>query len=462
MNQNHPKHVNIIDPSSSEFNRGSFCYAPYMMYNWMAGGLLKSGYDPLEYIHFYETFKPEDLDHIPDADLQIVCLWSYPQIETALMLAEMLPYTFEKSNVFFVGYTPLIKELGLPHIEHYLGFDPMSNENVIMSGMIMYPTFYPNFKRLLLSDCDMHLKNIDHGQKVYPLFTSYGCPNGCAFCPSTTNCGKKRFELPVEVVEDLLTQCVDLGVHNIHFTDEDFFYDIHRAYHILSFLKDMGMHLIALGSAEKVMDYITLYGVDEIEAAGLEVIEIGFESGDEDLSRKMGVGKLLSACEILAANQHNYPFRIFWLILTFFPGETIHSLNETGEFMKKYGFPINEVVGRLRTNGTKGGLGQFFQPYDGTAINHTLRKNGMFLTERPVRLIPSYIPNSFLNCVIAEIHEEFIEEAYEYLCLYNVANFIPEVEVGMKIADIIKVHPAYIKIKIVTALSLLARFGIIK
>lgn len=449
--------INIIDTSSTEFNRGSFCYAPYLLYNGLT--------EIREEVFFMEAFQPEDLDRIPDADAHIVTLWSYPQIESAVLLAQMIPFQFGKNNVYFIGYSPLIKELGLRHCEEMLGFDPLQDESFLIMAMRAYPKNYKNFYRLLLSDCDMHLKHLNKGEKVYPLFTSYGCPNGCAFCPSTKNCGRKRIEIYMNGVEDMLVQCIELGVKNIHFTDEDFFFDIDRANHILHFLADCDMHLIALGSAGAVRDYIQKYGTDIIKRAGLEVIEIGFESGSEDVSQSMGVGKSLNDCKALANIQNRFPFDIFWLVQTFFPGENIKSLNDTGRFMKEYGFTMQEVVGRLRTNGTKGGLGQFFQPYHGTAIYKTLQSKGHFITERPIRLIPSYLPNSFLQDVITEVHPENYEAAVKYLEMYNVHLniFHPDnLTTGTRIHSYIFNHPMYTQIQHAIGLAILARFEVIK
>lgn len=449
--------INIIDPSSTEFNRGSFCYAPYLCYN----GFNERSYNT----NLMEAFRPEDLDTVPDAEIQVIALWSYPQIESAILLAQMLPFMFNKNNVYFVGYTPLIQELGLRHIITWKGYDPLSDHEFLKDAMFTYPTYYKDFHRLLLSDCDMHLKHLEKDEKVYPLFTSYGCPNGCAFCPSTKNCGRERIELNLDEVKILLEDCKDKGIKSIHFTDEDFFFNIDRAHEILRYISDWGMHLIALGSAEAVLNYYNKYGTECIKDAGLEVIEIGFESGSEDLSKSMGSGKSLSDCHKLAELQHLFPFNIFWLVQTFFPGETIKTLNDTGAFMIRYGFNQTEVVGRLRTNGTKGGLGQFFQPYHGTSIYLTLEKKGVALTARPVRLIPSYLPNSFLDSVITEIMPVIPKEALEYLQLYNVPSSLLRLDTfatGHTLREYITGHKDYTRIQVAICFAIFARFGIIK
>jgi len=414
-------------------------------------------------VQIFETIRPEDLDRITDADVQIVTLWSYPQIESAFLFAHFLPFTFGKDNIYFVGYRPLIEQLGLRYVTKYFGFDLMQDEMFLKNAMMSYPDNYGKFQRLLLSDCDMHLKTLEKGHLVHPLFTTYGCPNGCAFCPSTENCGKGRVILSTDQAITMLQRCHSLGIKYIHLTDEDFFYNIHRAHDILNALVGMDMHLIALGSARVVRKFIEKYGTGILSMSGLEVIEIGFESASETISTSMGVGKSLGDCEALAEIQEDLTARIFWLVQTFFPGETISTLNETGRFMNTYGFDVEEVVGRLRTNGTKGGLGQFFQPYHGLPIFQDLVKEGLFLTDRPIRLIPSYLPNTFLESTIKKVNlDKFQEDVVPWLEMYNVKNYPFEIKEGDQIKDFIIGKPIAEQMRNAIALAIFARMGVIQ
>ncbi|HQG58770.1 MAG TPA: hypothetical protein PLM44_02995, partial [bacterium] len=156
--------------------------------------------------------------------------------------------------------------------------------------------------------------------------------------------------------------------------------------------------------------------------------------------------------------------RIFWLVLTFFPGETITSLNKTGLFLRKYGLKESEVVGRLRTNGTKGGLGQFFQPYHGLDMYEKSEGNGQFLTERPIRLIPSYIPKSFLDSQIKEVVIERFEEAKPWLELYNIS--LDEADLqsfeGKFVFEFIKNESTVVAMHNSIMFAVLARMGVIR
>ncbi len=388
----------IIDPASTEVNRGSFCYLPYILYNSMRREFYSTN------LHFFENFTIPDINKLPDdkSIVFLVALWSYPQVEAALTLNKFLP-----GDVLFFGYYPLIKALGLREYR--------VDDTSILRGMRRYPENYGEFEHLLLSDCDMHLKK--YPGQVVPLFTSYGCPSGCAFCPSTVNCDKSRIHLPVEEVRSMLDECAIYGVTNIHFTDEDFFFDPNRAYLILSHAarSKANFNFIALGSVSKVLLFIQRYGQQILHDAGMRLIEVGFETGDAELAKEMGKAPV-ARCEELARIS-SVP--IFWLTLTFFPGETINTLNQTGQFLKEHGFKPEELYGRVRTNGTEGGLGQFFQPYHGTKDYEKIEELGKVLTTRPVRLIPSFIPYSFMGSKILFRKDPLPKDQY-WFDLYKV------------------------------------------
>lgn len=366
----------IIDPASPEFNRGSFCYLAYILFS-----ALKATH---QNVLLVEDFTCSQLDNLPDAENYLVALWSYPQIDAALVIDRFL-----KKKPRFFGYYPIIDKLGLKKYRIHDG--------MIELGIQWYVQFFSSFKHILLSDCDMHLSKYE-GQ-VYPLFTSYGCSNRCGFCPVGINCERKRVVLPLQSVYTNLDYCDESGYKNIHFTDEDFFYNSDRAYLILKHTMGRGFNYIALGSVHTVSHFIEKYGVEFLEKAGMRLIEVGLESADPDLNKAMGKPGFERYEKL--AEQTKGKVDIFWLTMTFFPGETIKSLRATGLFLEKYGFALDQLYGRVQTNSTKGGLGQFYQFYEGTMTFVDLLNQGEVLNYRPIRLLPSFVPNSFLNSEIS-------------------------------------------------------------
>lgn len=425
----------IIDPVSPEFNRGSFCYSPYILYSAMKAGDVNA--------RLIENFCAADLDRLPTADEYLVALWSHPQIEHVKTLVRFLP------NCKVFGYTPLIKTLELPLYE--------LTKDEILGGIDCYHLFFHEFKQILLSDCDMHLAQYE-GQ-VYPLFTSYGCPNGCAFCPSTAN-QPRRLYLSVECVKENLQDMADRDYLNIHFTDEDFFFNTDRAHEIIQFLAkhERNFQLIALAERKTLLRYLNKYGNKDLEAAGFKLLEVGLETASDSLGQNMGKGGLRDCQELISACS----VPILWLALTFFPGETIKTLRDTGKFMGTNGFKPQDLYPRIATNGTVGGLGQFFQPYEGTKGFENLGKLGEQITSRPLRLMPSYIPNSFKNDTIYSIRAITKEEEYWYN-LYKVSPPCPQPrgKTKIKVKDYIKMFKAQPDINMYIALAISARLGVL-
>jgi len=390
----------IIDPTSPDISRGSFCYLPYILYN----NFKTEGKEVL----LFENFTIFDLPTLPKADLYLIAFWSYSQTELCLVLKEFIP-TENRESIQYFGYYPFVQNQGLPLFD--------VTDEIILTGIKTYPKYYSHFRSLLLCDDDMHLKKYEG--TVYPVFLSYGCPQGCAFCSTSVNCKRKRLELSFEDCCKVLKQLNKRKIECIHFTDEDFFWDISLTYKIIKEMTKYNFKCIALGSVGKVQNFVDTYGEDILIEAGIKIIEVGFETGDEELSSvmcKAGSNK----CENLALTLKLKQIDIFWLNMTFFPGETIRSLNKTGDFMDEYGQPLKQVYGRLATNGTRAGLGQFFLPYEGTKGHKDIEKKGFFLLKAPLRLIPSFIPYSFWNSEIRKINE-IQDEDFQWFELYNIS-----------------------------------------
>lgn len=379
----------IIDPTSPEPNRGSFCYLPYLLSNAIPSTLFEDFTLPQLDV-FTEDFYKEFYNGEKEV---LIALWSYPQKEFCLYL-----HRHFKGKAKFFGYYPLIEELGLPVFRY--------TRDMILRGMETYPMFYKRYKHLLLSDCDEHIKSED-GSKVtmYPLFTSYGCPRGCKFCSATVNNQKDRYVLPLDTVKKMLEECHNQNVHCIHFTDEDFFFHTERAYAILKYAMKLSndWQFIALAHLTKLKDFIDYMNKKASKSEWLNIwrmlklVEVGLETAAPTLAREMGKRNEKMA-DMPSVVHSMCPVPILWLTMTFFPGETITTLNETGAFLKEHGIPYEKMSPRLVTNGTWGGLGQFFQFYHGCGMKQIdLLRNGTLLSDSPVRLLPSYIPDSFLD-----------------------------------------------------------------
>lgn len=427
----------IIDPVSPEFNRGSFCYLPYLLYSFYKSV-------GVAVVRLRENFCAADIDKLPKAKHYAIALWSHPQLEHVTTLLRFLP----PGDASVFGYVPLIKTWKFP-------LYPITDD-MIKKGIETYPLYQHEFSHILLSDCDMHLKEYE-GQ-VWPLFTSYGCPRMCSFCPSSVN-QPRRIQADLDEVKINLSWMGSQRRTCIHFTDEDFFHCPDRALKICEHLiqSPYKWNLIALAERHTLSSFISRNGCKVLHDAGFKLLEVGLESADASLSKGMGKGGL-DACVRLA---ETCDIPILWLALTFFPGECIRSLRETGIFLSKYGMKPEQLYSRIATNGTEGGLGQFFQPYEGTPGFTELKHLGMWLTDRPLRLLPSYLPNSFLDDMVHHIRPVDAEEQ-KWFDMYRVPPPPPTINTPQYVSSLV-MHEKYNTIQDgAVSVAIAARLGVIR
>lgn len=377
----------IADLASPEVNRGSFCYTPYLLYS-AFNGINQNAY-------LYENVTIDEVDVLNeclDSDQLLVSLWSYPQIDLALAFHRLC-----NKKMYFFGYEPLIKKLGLPLFR--------LDKKIIVDGMKYYPYRLAEnrFRHVLLSDCDLHLRSEQSKNecaKAYPMFTSYGCPRGCVFCSASKNTRHQRYILPLDDVYDGIMELVNAGVSAIHFTDEDFFYDPVRAKQILSFCHTLksDMQIIALAHAHSFLKFYNMVELDndKHEVSCLKLVEIGLETADDACAHNLNKARSLCTGDWRTIAENDI-CKVLFLTMTFYPGDNVNSMRKTGQFLKQYGLNVNALCPRIATNGTMAGLGQFYQYYDGCGDCDTIKKEGMILTDRPMRLLPSYLPNSFID-----------------------------------------------------------------
>jgi hypothetical protein len=359
-----------------------------------SGSLLYSAIkdDPELEVKFLEDITPFRLYRMPRADEYVFQVWGYGQIDSVKWAVSEIP-----GKKSFIGYTPFADLVELPIDERW------TNEN-IKKGMANLPNIFDDLEFGLMSDCDLHIKS-DDKRKVFPLFASAGCPNKCAFCPVPA-VKDKWLQLTVDEAKDAIRRTFIRG-NNIHFMDEDFFLDTKYAVELIHFMHDLqativamgGMRIkwIALASVPSFARTLKELGEDYLVEAGLFLAEIGLESSNAKLRASMNKTGDSTQLEYILENSKK--INKFWLTVTLFPGETITTLNDIGNFLKLHGTQADMHGDRLVTNGNVGGLGQFFQRYYGTTMYEPSSELGWVLEERPIRLSPSFIPNSLLECI---------------------------------------------------------------
>ena len=424
----------IIQPTTWERNLSGICYMPYWLYT-----AFKEDNRP---VVLYEDAKLREADKIIAAmskdDILLIDLSSYPQVSLAREIYRAAVEAEIRAE--FIGYNPLIEALSFPV------YDIEGDGIDILNGVFNYIYYSEDFKYALLSDCDNHLKSINDYRKVVPLFLSIGCKRGCPYCyvsHSNYPFGKTTQEHTLKLLDYIISKN-----WNVHFIDENFFANPHLDA-ILEHLQGKGLKYICLTDTLSLVRAIEKYGEDYLLNSGNALNEVGLETiSTEVLDKKQNITPLLTTS-----------LRVFWLTVTFLPNESLKSLNDTGAFLQEHGYEKEELLPRIRTNSTVGGLGQFFQLYHNTPYWKKKDSLGKVFTEYPTRLYPSFVGFPILREVPVKLRE-VSEKDFGWLDLYltpeKVLEVLQAVDGVSSVGQIIQNNPERL-----IAIAQLARLNII-
>jgi hypothetical protein len=256
-----------------------------------------------------------------------------------------------------------------------------------MSGAVPFKTPTDYYADLLGGDPDalnrfherwlarVDWRGYDEDLHVYPFTVarpaalSFGCPNRCSFCPTAAlHKGRVVVGDPARILPPYAATCV-------HMMDENFF----RAPNFrdsLRYLKSYGIRWLCMSDFESTMAVLEEYGERELADCGLKVVEVGLEN--ISLMRKVkGSGIPHSLIEI------------YYLNMTFLPGETKETIRATAEWMKPRSLqhPIHF------NNGLWYAPGQYYFDYSGRS-----RTDGRYLDNpNHARTRPTFVPDTFLQ-----------------------------------------------------------------
>lgn len=356
----------VIQPATTERVLSSAAFMPY----WIYAFLMEEGAGDVE---LWEDVTVRAFDELLYRRDRLSCrylidLSTFPQIDFALQAYQELIRA--GCLVSFIGLKPMIDWCRLPYFQ-------ISKED-ILKGVFSYLEYFDDFKYGLRIDNDHHVKSGERDRQVVPMFLSVGCKRACPYCyVSTSNYpyGTASWEQTRRLLDMARDRQWDL-----HFTDENFFNN-KNAERIVDYMTGKDFRWISLTDTLSLSRVCEKYGEDWLLESGNICNEVGLESADPDvLSKEQSVERLLDS-----------KVTIYWLTMTFLPGDTLKSMNLTGRFLKEHGHRPKDLIKGMVVNSTRGGLGQFTQVYPGTAFWERRHELGTNYSERSTRLWPSFI-----------------------------------------------------------------------
>ncbi|RKY23464.1 MAG: hypothetical protein DRP83_09215 [Planctomycetota bacterium] len=206
---------------------------------------------------------------------------------------------------------------------------------------------------------------IDHG--LYPptafqyVFATRGCPFNCFFCGSRNIWSRKvRFRSPDNVIAEL-QQLQKLGLRFVHFDDDTF--GVTRK-HLRELCDAISTGCPGLKwSCEIHVNLVDEQTIAEMKQAGCYRIQIGIESGCDEILRAMRKGFTIAqaraACDII--QRQGLELHAFFMVG--FPQETEETLAQTAQAMRDI------AAGRV--------LYSIFTPYPGTEAYEYCQNRGL-------------------------------------------------------------------------------------
>ena len=196
----------------------------------------------------------------------------------------------------------------------------------------------------------------NRNQLIYVL-SGYGCPHDCIFCAQRSIHGRKIRERSAENIIAEISCLFARGFRKFAFVQETFLNRKKRIDTFCRLIEDAGMQIE--WTAEARADQLDYEQLKRMQAAGLHFIQIGVESGDPVLLKKLGKGidldqiiQLRDWCSRLKINTAFY-------LLVGLPGQDWQSLLRSALFMMDHP-PYNRI--------TKHAAVSIAVPYPGTKI----------------------------------------------------------------------------------------------
>ncbi len=234
---------------------------------------------------------------------------------------------------------------------------------------------FPLLKDLSFKGIEMgNYTRFNYQQRVYSLFTSFGCPHKCGFCfaPIHYRNYKKRWYAyePNAIIDHIEMAVNEFGAQYISILDEEFLIQRKRAEEIFQKSLDRGIDVewgirgIRIDDLDRADDSF----LELLKAVGVKQVMIGVESGSPRMLKLMQKGitveQTIKVNQRLAKNQIILPSYNF---MSGLPGETVEDLYQS----------VDLILRLLDDNpdASFSGMNQF-QPYPGSDLYDLCVKAG--------------------------------------------------------------------------------------
>jgi radical SAM superfamily enzyme YgiQ (UPF0313 family) len=208
-----------------------------------------------------------------------------------------------------------------------------------------------------------------------PLITHRGCPFQCVFCSHNSGF-KPRYRTPANVLEEVEQVVERYRPRRIRIEDETFGLHMGRTKAILEGIIARGYQHRVQFSAQTRVDRIDEEFIRLLKTANFETLELGVETGNPEVLRRIKKGITLEQVEYAVALAKANGLRVWCKFILGHPDETHATIRDTLDFIAKInphqlsvsimtpfpGTPIHEMA--LRGEGGYRFLGGGWEDFD--------------------------------------------------------------------------------------------------
>ncbi|RLI90333.1 MAG: B12-binding domain-containing radical SAM protein [Candidatus Altiarchaeales archaeon] len=208
---------------------------------------------------------------------------------------------------------------------------------------------------------------------LYPMvqvFTGRGCPHRCTFCSWPQSFMGRKYR--VRRVENILNELEWIEanlpeVKEVFFEDDTLTIDKRRVLEFCKGYRETGLEIT--WSCNARADTLDLETMREMKRANCRFLIVGFESGDDEILKKIKKGFTTGQTEEFARNVKKAGLLLHADFIIGLPGETKETIEKTRRFIKE----IKPEQVQVSVS----------SPFPGTELYEWCRENGYLLTDDP-------------------------------------------------------------------------------
>jgi anaerobic magnesium-protoporphyrin IX monomethyl ester cyclase len=170
--------------------------------------------------------------------------------------------------------------------------------------------------------------------KTLPLITHRGCPFKCVFCSHNSGF-KPRYRTPANVLDEVEQILERFGPTCIRVEDETFGLHMGRTKAILEGIIARGFHQRVRFSAQTRVDRVDEEFIRLLKTANFETLELGVETGNPEVLRKIKKGITLEQVEYAVALAKANGLKVWCKFILGHPDETHAEIRDTVDFIAK-------------------------------------------------------------------------------------------------------------------------------